>query len=1087
MSYRKFWDIMHELITGEGGTTIKNFNKDTLKEFAEHQDAFWDGLIQFYKDSGETPDFTPYFAIRQRMFPADKQVQSVVEYINDNADLVNSFLDECLKLPPETPQIHWNESFNELINLYKKYFLDNADIAKGTEGTIDDIRYANAGNSFLREPWVRPWRNQNTQIGEDHKRSYSDVRGNDKIERVLQDEKFIQFTRQTFWKYMNLLMPEYERSVEVEDLNRNFWVIGQVLTLIYNFLFAPDNPISQIFDNMLDEICQLWENLLYLWAGFAVISQDLYERDIRVIVVPVSNDDKYSYVKYDNFNVFATPHEAKLWEKVKYLKDIYNENTLIIIPEERSGSYFKNYYSKVTYIGAFLYNRNQGYGVANLIDDNASDENLSNPEKQILRFYPFVNQMGNRKPVEVSLNTDGLRINTYHYQNNPWGVFESTLYYHFKSDFMDDDSGVDAATYYAAIEPTFEIGSVEFTNGVMSSFNLSFNCSDRVKKLYGESDIIYSNTYTLQSTAIVHGQETVNDTAIQVEDKKLIDKGLYRGELVTLSHKTIPTFNIDIVKNWTNLIAVKPVSDKVAEIIIQGKDKERMLDVFSQKVTFKCPAGTTDQSETKTIAVKSYSPSGVPIEYHITEKPMGFGWVNPDPPVEVIIDYDTADRTAHFTNEADEIQDDSDNLLTSNAYVLKIGNYLPTQAGGDFTMATVSSKYYTSMRGNVTKMRSGGWSNNECKYYRFRWDTYNPQYDGDAKDIIPSNLGNNICYTKSPTEKSSTYPTEEHMLYDGLLAVKNFLKNTPDAIKNPAYFITTVGLTPWNGWGRTGSDIFWDSAFVPNIYFYIPKIEILTGDMDIRNKPNIDISQYEEAYKIDAIDPVTTDDTEGELPQTLDGIVTAIIDGVEVEVGKIVAARKIIRYEGYFLNYGRTANDVDNYYPSGGNHWRQFFVQNDDELNYCFRTDYNGGAEVPNGRSVYCASFTPDFSGRVKYFDVEKFNILGTGRANFIADEPRAQTSEAKILIDENGYSQVEEGKIVNMNGNNANYIDKPSMAADNNDTGLPMSYGLNPDTQQIEPDDIYGLIEESTTTTQFNANKFHGSSNLGGAYCIYK
>jgi hypothetical protein len=45
MSYKKFWDIMHELITGEGGTTINNFNKDTLKEFAEHQDAFWDGLL----------------------------------------------------------------------------------------------------------------------------------------------------------------------------------------------------------------------------------------------------------------------------------------------------------------------------------------------------------------------------------------------------------------------------------------------------------------------------------------------------------------------------------------------------------------------------------------------------------------------------------------------------------------------------------------------------------------------------------------------------------------------------------------------------------------------------------------------------------------------------------------------------------------------------------------------------------------------------------------------------------------------------------------------------------------------------------
>ena len=227
---------------------------------------------------------------------------------------------------------------NELLKVIE--LLDNADIAKGTEGTIDDIRYANAGNSFLMEPWVRPWRNQNTQIGEDHKRSYSDVRGNDKIERVLQDEKFIQFTRQTFWKYMNLLMPEYERSVEVEDLNRNFWVIGQVLTLIYNFLFAPDNPISQIFDNMLDEICQLWENLLYLWAGFAIISQDLYERDIRVIVVPASNDDKYSYVKYDNFNVFATPHEAKLWEKVKYLKDVYNIMRLMKILATQKNKFF---------------------------------------------------------------------------------------------------------------------------------------------------------------------------------------------------------------------------------------------------------------------------------------------------------------------------------------------------------------------------------------------------------------------------------------------------------------------------------------------------------------------------------------------------------------------------------------------------------------------------------------------------------------------------------------------------------------------------------------------------------------------------
>jgi hypothetical protein len=67
-------------------------------------------------------------------------------------------------------------------------------------------------------------------------------------------------------------MPEYERIVEIEDLNRNFWVIGQVLTGVLSFLFDEDSPINDLFNGMLDELAQLWENLLYLWVAFALIS-----------------------------------------------------------------------------------------------------------------------------------------------------------------------------------------------------------------------------------------------------------------------------------------------------------------------------------------------------------------------------------------------------------------------------------------------------------------------------------------------------------------------------------------------------------------------------------------------------------------------------------------------------------------------------------------------------------------------------------------------------------------------------------------------------------------------------------------------
>mgnify|MGYP004419405303 CR=1 FL=1 len=49
-------------------------------------------------------------------------------------------------------------------------------------------------------------------------------------------------------------MPEYQRVVEVEDLNRNFWVIGQVLTGILSFLFDEESPLNGILNGILDEI-----------------------------------------------------------------------------------------------------------------------------------------------------------------------------------------------------------------------------------------------------------------------------------------------------------------------------------------------------------------------------------------------------------------------------------------------------------------------------------------------------------------------------------------------------------------------------------------------------------------------------------------------------------------------------------------------------------------------------------------------------------------------------------------------------------------------------------------------------------------
>jgi hypothetical protein len=49
-------------------------------------------------------------------------------------------------------------------------------------------------------------------------------------------------------------MPRYKRKVEVEDLNRNFWVIGQVLAGICADLFDDEGPIGGMIKGLLKEI-----------------------------------------------------------------------------------------------------------------------------------------------------------------------------------------------------------------------------------------------------------------------------------------------------------------------------------------------------------------------------------------------------------------------------------------------------------------------------------------------------------------------------------------------------------------------------------------------------------------------------------------------------------------------------------------------------------------------------------------------------------------------------------------------------------------------------------------------------------------
>lgn len=346
--------IIKTLISGIDGdkkVTAENFSGKDLKQFIDHQDVFWDGLVQFMQN--EDVKMGKY-GLKQADFLNEENAASVVEFINDHADLIENFLDDCLERKTE----HWNKSFDKLIETFNDMVVEDKQIGESIF-TINDITAANAGNNFSGGQWVKPWNNINDV-------SYAQIRGNDKNREILDNPQFLQYTHRIFDKFIRLLMPKYDRTLAVEDLNRNFWVIGQVLAAILEFLFNDDNPYKDVFDGILDEIAQLWENLLYLWIGFIAISQKKQVEDVQFIVMRAPVDDIRNFEKRDGamthmINLTSSREIPSLLNsfksKIDFLKDIYTNSTIVVLLEIPFYDKGFNDWHFSNCFGLYVYNR----------------------------------------------------------------------------------------------------------------------------------------------------------------------------------------------------------------------------------------------------------------------------------------------------------------------------------------------------------------------------------------------------------------------------------------------------------------------------------------------------------------------------------------------------------------------------------------------------------------------------------------------------------------------------------------------------------------------------------------------------------
>lgn len=116
---------------------------------------------------------------------------------------------------------------------------------------------------------------------------------NKNIDYITLEETAELFKLYTINYYLNLLMPQYKRRVEVEDLNENFWVIGQVLDAVVNTLYGKNNVLDSIINLVLSN--QLTEKTIKEIINY------LNEIDIKIDIINKSigigkvNEINWSY------------------------------------------------------------------------------------------------------------------------------------------------------------------------------------------------------------------------------------------------------------------------------------------------------------------------------------------------------------------------------------------------------------------------------------------------------------------------------------------------------------------------------------------------------------------------------------------------------------------------------------------------------------------------------------------------------------------------------------------------------------------------------------------------------------------------
>lgn len=234
---------------------------------------------------------------------------------------------------------YWNSSVKDFYNALKNII--------PTDWDDTDKEGHDAGYSFSNNPYVNPNVNKN-------KENYYDVRGNDKIVSVLKNKQHLDYTigndeikqiAADIKEYMTrLLMPQYKRRVEIEDLNRDFWVIGQNLTALNEVILKIGNEFLNL---LIAELCGLWDNIYRLWQVLFYIEDSIEEmasgEKIRIMMEygygdleDTTNKSSVVFTKKNAYKYGILPYISKKKINSAYVAFVQYNKRLWNLPQDNA-------------------------------------------------------------------------------------------------------------------------------------------------------------------------------------------------------------------------------------------------------------------------------------------------------------------------------------------------------------------------------------------------------------------------------------------------------------------------------------------------------------------------------------------------------------------------------------------------------------------------------------------------------------------------------------------------------------------------------------------------------------------------------